>query len=132
MMISANFINISHQDLKTWRGPSCFGKVGMAFFSDSVSSLNLKLCNFLHSCKNNVDCLIVFAPEGVFSSDDISLWAYFPSVDYIYCNSDYDSLFDNISCDIFFHAPDQKIPDALKDKIKNMKNCEVREYDDAS
>ena len=40
--------------------------------------------------------------------------------------------FDNISCDIFFHAPDQKIPDALKDKIKNMKNCEVREYDDAS
>lgn len=132
MIVSADFINISDKDIAAWRGPSCLGTVGITFFSGSVSSLNLELCNFLNSSKESVDTLIVLAPTDVFSYDDMSLWAFLPFVDYIYCNSDYDSLLDNIPCNIFFRAPSQTSPPALEKKLKEVENLEIKDYKDVS
>ena len=102
MIVSADFINISDKDIAAWRGPSCLGTVGITFFSGSVSSLNLEL------------------------------WAFLPFVDYIYCNSDYDSLLDNIPCNIFFRAPSQTSPPALEKKLKEVENLEIKDYKDVS
>ena len=118
MIVSADFINISDKDIAAWRGPSCLGTVGITFFSGSVSSLNLELCNFLNSSKESVDTLIVLAPTDVFSYDDMSLWAFLPFVDYIYCNSDYDSLLDNIPCNIFFSCAQSNISSCAGKKVE--------------
>tara|TARA_R100000742_G_C4265800_1_gene83866 strand:+ start:542 stop:940 length:399 start_codon:yes stop_codon:yes gene_type:complete len=131
MIVTLDFKDISEKDLSPWKqGAGGLGKIGLLFYSEDISSINLETYEFILKIKDQVDLLILATPSDTFSEDSLKLWAYLPLVDFIYANSTYDNLFENIPIVKVFHAPNQKLSSSLLEQIEKLDTCEIVDYKD--
>ena len=131
MIVTLNFKDISEKDLSVWKqGAGGLGKIGLLFYSEDISSINLETYEFILKIKDQVDLLILATPPDTFSENSLKLWAYLPLVDFIYANSTYDNLFENMPIVKVFHAPNQKLSSNLLEQIEKLDTCEIVDYKD--
>jgi hypothetical protein len=130
MIVSLNFKDISENDLSAWKQGGGLGKMGILFYSEDIPSIDLETYEFLIKVKNKVDILILVTPPDTFSNDSLKLWAYLPFVDFVYTNSNYKDLCENIRFNTFFQVPNQTLPSELLEEIKKSEDCETVQYED--